>query len=284
MLVFSQSLSRSLSRAIAQAEQQFYGCATPEHVLLALLDDPDVIPVMQACNVDLEELRGAVLASMPHWPYTQEADEPDGALDPHEPDDTLDPDTADDELSQDEPIRIEHFQVVLQRAIAHAESSGDEEVNSADVLVALLDRPVGVILNEHGLTRYDATTFICHGISKDAQTSARREDAASRSGPRAASGDATASPTFKVRLLNDSYTSMDFVVHVLENVLELGHEDAERVMLDIHREGAGACGAFTREEAEARVARVMDLARQHQHPLRCHVQPQGSLAAPPLTE
>jgi ATP-dependent Clp protease adaptor protein ClpS len=64
---------------------------------------------------------------------------------------------------------------------------------------------------------------------------------------------------------------MDFVVHVLEEIFELEHADAERVMLEIHREGAGACGSFTREEAEARAARVMELARQHQHRLRCRV-------------
>ena len=75
MLVFSQNLSQSLSRAIAQAEQHSYPCATPEHVLLALLDDPDAIPVMQACNVDLEKLRSAVLASMPHSYYTPDPDE-----------------------------------------------------------------------------------------------------------------------------------------------------------------------------------------------------------------
>jgi len=73
----------------------------------------------------------------------------------------------------------------------------------------------------------------------------------------------------RVQLLNDNYTSMEFVVHVLEEIFELGHEDAERVMLEIHREGVGTCGSFTRGEAEARVARVMDLARERQHPLRC---------------
>ena len=76
---------------------------------------------------------------------------------------------------------------------------------------------------------------------------------------------------FKISLLNDNYTPMDFVVHVLKEFFELEHEDAERVMLEIHHKGAGACGSFTREEAEARAARVMDLARQHQHPLRCRV-------------
>lgn len=267
MLVFSQNLNQSLERAIALAEQQSYHCATPEHVLLALLADPDAIPVMRACHVDVEKLRAAVEAWMPH-----SHDMPDG-----ESDDTLDCDESDSGESDDVPgednrIPVEHFQVVLELAIDHAGSSGCEEVNSTDVLVAMLDRPVGGLLNEHGLTRYDATTFICRRIGKDAQTSSRGDDVTNRSGPHAPSSDATGSPVFEVRLLNDAHTPMDFVVHVLEQVLGLEHEDAERTMLEIHREGVGACGTFTREEAEARATQIMDLARQHQHPLRCCVQ------------
>jgi ATP-dependent Clp protease ATP-binding subunit ClpA len=128
---------------------------------------------MRACNVDLAKLRSAVLASMPHWPYTQDQDEPDDALDPDEWDGTLDLDESDEGLNGDEGIPVEHFQIVLERAVDHAKSSGCEEVNSADVLVALLDRPVGELMNEHGVTRYDATTFICHGIGKDAQAASR---------------------------------------------------------------------------------------------------------------
>jgi ATP-dependent Clp protease adaptor protein ClpS len=263
MLVFSQNLSQSLSRAIAQAEQHSYPCATPEHVLLALLDDPDAVPVMRACNVDLEKLRSAVLASMPHS---------DDMLDPDESDDTLDSDEPEEALNQDEMIPVAHFQVDLQRAIAHARSSGCEEVNSADVLVAMLVGPLGNLLNEHGLTRYDATTFICHGITKDEQAKLRRGDVVDQSAPMALSGDTTGPSMFKISLLNDDYTSMELVVHVLEKVFELEHEAAERVMLEIHRKGVGACGSFTREEAEARAAQVMDLARQRQHPLRCRVQ------------
>src|ERR1700759_1888417 len=262
MLIFSQNLSQSLSRAIAQAERQYYSCATPEHVLLALLDDPDAIAVIQACNVDVEKLRGDVLASMPHWPYAQDLEELDDEPDSDESDDALDSEEFDDAPDEAEGIPIEHFRVVLARAVDHAKSSGCEESNSADVLVALLERPVGNILNEHGLTRYDATAFVSHGIGKDARASSRRDDVVN---------DA-ASPTFKVRLLNDRYTSMDFVVQVLKEVIGLADEDAERIMLEIHHEGAVACGAFTREEAEAKVAQIMDLARQHQHPLRCGVQ------------
>src|SRR6516165_10095925 len=64
MPAFSQNLDQSVRRALALAGQR-HECASPEHLLLALTDDPDAAPVMQACNVDLEKLRGALLASMP---------------------------------------------------------------------------------------------------------------------------------------------------------------------------------------------------------------------------
>ena len=261
MLVFSQSLSQSLSRAIAQAEQQGYGVATPEHVLLALLDDPDAIPVMRACNVDLEKLRGDVLASMPHSDYSP---------DPDEWDETLDSDESDE---APEGIPIEHFQVALELAVDHAKTSGREEVDSADVLVALLQRPVGDILRAHGLTRYDATTFISHGISKDVQATSHAGGLVDQPDLHPPSAEPTDSPIFKVQLLNDNYTPMDFVVQVLTEIFGLEPDDAERVMLETHDEGAGTCGTFTREEAEAKAALVLDLARQHQHPLRCRIQP-----------
>jgi len=65
---------------------------------------------------------------------------------------------------------------------------------------------------------------------------------------------------------------MDFVMQVLTEIFGLKPEDAERVMLETHHDGAGACGTFTREEAHAKATQVMNLARQHQHPLRCSIQ------------
>lgn len=262
MVIFAKNLNQSLSRAIALAEEQSYGCATPEHVLLALIDDPDAIPVMRACNVDLEKLRDAVEASMPHSDYVPASDE----------DDTPDSDEDDTWESDHEPIPVEHFQVDLQRAIAHARSSECEDVNSADVLVAMLEGSVGDLMNEHGITRYDVTTFISHGITKGARATSRSGEIVSRSAAEAPSGDTTGTTMFRVCLLNDNYTPMDFVVHVLEQVFELENEHAEQMMLRLHHDGVVACGTFTREEAEARAVRVMDLARQHQHPLRCRVQ------------
>ena len=74
---------------------------------------------------------------------------------------------------------------------------------------------------------------------------------------------------FGVMLLNDDETPMEFVVWVVEQVFEMNREKATQIMLKTHHAGVAFCGAFSRPEAENRVKQVMDLARQHQHPLRC---------------
>ena len=74
---------------------------------------------------------------------------------------------------------------------------------------------------------------------------------------------------YKVLLLNDDYTPMEFVVHVLERFFNKGREDATRIMLHVHHKGVGICGVYTYEVAETKVAQVMDFSRQHQHPLQC---------------
>jgi ATP-dependent Clp protease adaptor protein ClpS len=74
---------------------------------------------------------------------------------------------------------------------------------------------------------------------------------------------------YKVLLLNDDYTPMEFVVHVLERFFNKGREEATRIMLHVHQKGVGICGVYTYEVAETKVAQVMDFSRQHQHPLQC---------------
>jgi ATP-dependent Clp protease adaptor protein ClpS len=74
---------------------------------------------------------------------------------------------------------------------------------------------------------------------------------------------------YRVLLLNDDYTPMEFVVHVLERFFNKQREDATRVMLHVHQNGVGECGTFTYEVAETKVTQVMDFARKHQHPLQC---------------
>src|SRR5512132_4278178 len=81
---------------------------------------------------------------------------------------------------------------------------------------------------------------------------------------------------YKVLMLNDDYTPMEFVVHVLERFFAKSHEDAVRIMLHVHHRGVGVCGVFTYEIAEAKVNQVMDLARQHQHPLQCTIEKDGT--------
>jgi ATP-dependent Clp protease adaptor protein ClpS len=76
-------------------------------------------------------------------------------------------------------------------------------------------------------------------------------------------------PLYKVLLLNDDYTPMDFVVVVLQTVFAMSRERATQVMLQVHREGMGVCGTYTREIATAKVEQVIDIARKHQHPLQC---------------
>jgi ATP-dependent Clp protease adaptor protein ClpS len=74
---------------------------------------------------------------------------------------------------------------------------------------------------------------------------------------------------YKVLLLNDDYTPMDFVVYVLERFFNKQPEEANRIMWHVHQKGVGICGVYTYEVAETKVAQVMNFARQHQHPLQC---------------
>jgi ATP-dependent Clp protease adaptor protein ClpS len=74
---------------------------------------------------------------------------------------------------------------------------------------------------------------------------------------------------YRVLLLNDDYTPMDFVVSVLKKYFNKGAEEAKRIMLHVHQHGVGECGVFTYEIAETKVTQVMDHARKHQHPLQC---------------
>ena len=74
---------------------------------------------------------------------------------------------------------------------------------------------------------------------------------------------------YKVLLLNDDYTPMEFVVLVLEKYFSKGREEATRIMLHVHHKGVGICGVFTYEVAETKVTQVMDFSRQHGHPLQC---------------
>ncbi|MFO0998468.1 MAG: ATP-dependent Clp protease adapter ClpS [Alphaproteobacteria bacterium] len=74
---------------------------------------------------------------------------------------------------------------------------------------------------------------------------------------------------YKVLMLNDDYTPMEFVVYVLERFFNMNRQRATQVMLHVHRRGVGVCGVYTYEVAETKVNQVMDCARKHEHPLQC---------------
>ncbi len=74
---------------------------------------------------------------------------------------------------------------------------------------------------------------------------------------------------YKVLLLNDDYTPMEFVVHVLKGIFQMDTDQATQIMLHVHQKGVGICGVFSYEVAETKVTQVMDFAQKNQHPLQC---------------
>ncbi|MGD0642123.1 MAG: AAA family ATPase, partial [Roseiarcus sp.] len=160
MPVFSRALEKTLRKALALANDRRHEYATLEHLLLALIDDPDAAAVLRACNVDLDALRKNVVQYI---------------------------DTELDNLiveTVDEAKATAGFQRVVQRAAIHVQSSGREEVTGANVLVAIFaerESHAAYFLQEQDMTRYDAVNYISHGIAKrpglsDASRSPRGAD------------------------------------------------------------------------------------------------------------
>jgi len=151
---FSATLEQAIHGALALANARRHELATLEHLLLALIDEPDAARVMQACNVELEELRK-----------------------------TLE-DFIDDDLSTlittvegSEAVPTAAFQRVIQRAAIHVQSSGRNEVTGANVLVAIFaerESNAAYFLQEQDMTRYDAVNFIAHGVAKNPSFSEAR--------------------------------------------------------------------------------------------------------------
>ena len=80
-------------------------------------------------------------------------------------------------------------------------------------------------------------------------------------------------PLYRVILLNDDYTTMEFVIRVLVDIFHHTEEKAAQIMMHVHQKGAGICGVYTREIAESKVEQVMQYARQNEHPLQCTMEP-----------
>ena len=144
---FSSTLEAAIHNALGHANQRKHELATLEHLLLALIDEPDAARVMKACGVDVEALRKTIVAFL---------------------DDELDALVSDIEGSEAAPTA--GFQRVIQRAAIHVQSSNRAEVTGANVLVAIFaerESHAAYFLQEQDMTRYDAVNYISHGVAKD---------------------------------------------------------------------------------------------------------------------
>jgi len=144
---FSTTLEQSIHAALALANARRHELATLEHLLLALIEEPDAARVMRACSVDLEELRQSL----------EEFIEDDLS-------------TLITDVDGSEAVPTAAFQRVIQRAAIHVQSSGRTEVTGANVLVAIFaerESNAAYFLQEQDMTRYDAVNFIAHGVAKD---------------------------------------------------------------------------------------------------------------------
>ncbi|RVT86546.1 ATP-dependent Clp protease ATP-binding subunit ClpA [Rhodobacteraceae bacterium CCMM004] len=144
---FSNTLEQAIHAALALANTRRHELATLEHLLLALIDEPDAARVMQACSVDLAELKQTLVDFI---------------------DDDLS--TLVTEVEGSEAVPTAAFQRVIQRAAIHVQSSGRTEVTGANVLVAIFaerESNAAYFLQEQDMTRYDAVNFIAHGVAKD---------------------------------------------------------------------------------------------------------------------
>jgi len=144
---FSNTLEQAIHAALAQANARRHELATLEHLLLVLIDEPDAARVMQACGVNLDELRQTV-------------------------EDFIEDDlsTLVTDVEGSEAVPTAAFQRVIQRAAIHVQSSGRTEVTGANVLVAIFaerESNAAYFLQEQDMTRYDAVNFIAHGVAKD---------------------------------------------------------------------------------------------------------------------
>ena len=184
---FSNTLETAIHSALGLANERRHELATLEHLLLALVDEPDAARVMKACSVDLDELRAVLVKFL---------------------DEELDSLVSDIDGSEAAPTT--GFQRVIQRAAIHVQSSGRTEVTGANVLVAIFaerESHAAYFLQEQDMTRYDAVNYISHGVAKDPSygesrpvTGAEEADAQAEQGAPAKEAEETALQKYCVDL------------------------------------------------------------------------------------
>lgn len=228
--MIAQELEVILHRAFLGAREMRHELITVEHLLLALLGSQAVASVLRACGADAVALRGALTG---HVNKTSQA--------PADRDFDTQPTLA--------------FQRVIQRAILKVQSSGNKEVGSADVLLAIVAEQTSQaaeLLKQHAVTYQAVLGSVVPGPAGKPEA----KDL----------GDAT---ELQVVLYNDDYTPMEFVVRVLQEFFGMDAENAKEAMLEVHREGVAVCGLYSREDGLALVGQVMAFARENGHPLVC---------------
>jgi ATP-dependent Clp protease ATP-binding subunit ClpA len=144
---FSNTLEQAIHAALALANARRHELATLEHLLLALIDEPDAAKVMKACGVDLDDLRKTLTEVHRRRPVALVTD-----------------------VDGSEAAPTTGFQRVIQRAAIHVQSSGRTEVTGANVLVAIFaerESHAAYFLQEQDMTRYDAVNYISHGVAKN---------------------------------------------------------------------------------------------------------------------
>ena len=105
---------------------------------------------------------------------------------------------------------------------------------------------------------------------KGTNNNPERPDIGPEEGVATKTRDKTKKPSmYRVLLMNDDYTPMEFVVSILMSIFKMNQEQATQVMLNVHQTGIGVCGVYTFEVAETKVTQVLDAAKRHQHPLQC---------------
>ena len=128
------------------------------------------------------------------------------------------------------------------------------------------------VMNQY-LWRVPRVTPVNRTTRMSENNNEKRRDSGPQTGVVIKSRTKTRRPSmYKVLMLNDDYTPMEFVVHVLERFFGKSRDEATRIMLSVHQRGVGLCGIYTYEVAETKVTQVMELARKNQHPLQCTIE------------
>ncbi len=263
-------LEASLYRAFSECRKQRHEFVTVEHLLLALLDAPSAVEVLDACSANVGAMRKSLTQFIAEkWPVVDERIATyrlPALMRGIQPACDLFIRWMLTAIGRNHEIDSRPtpgFEQVIQRAIRHSMSTGREtEVTAADVLVAIFGESYTYAvrcLHQQDVTRLDVVSFIAYGIKKSDHSAPVQNHSPTR----------LLSENGRVILLNDDYTPMEFVVMVLREYFNFDLEAAEQMMLKIHQDGRGVCGVFSQDVAATKVELVSNAARLGGHPLQC---------------